>query len=99
MPPLGTVVRQSFGPEESRNPLALAEAKASFMERLALVEARLEGRQYMAGDRFTLADVSVAYGLNLGGMLRLTGDYGPNVTAYFERMKARPAFQAAAAQA
>jgi glutathione S-transferase len=99
MPPLGTMVRQSFGPEEGRNATALGEAKASLLERLALVEARLEGRQYLAGDRFTLADISVAYGLNLGGMLRLTDDYGPNVAAYFERMKARPAFQAAAAQA
>ena len=99
MPPLGAMVRQSFGPEESRNATALAEAKASLLERLALVEARLEGREYLAGDRFTLADISVAYCLNLGGMLRVTGDYGPNVAAYFERIKARPAFQAAAAQA
>ena len=99
MPPLGAMVRQSFGPEEGRNAAALAEAKASLLERLGLVEARLEGRQYLAGDRFTLADISVAYCLNLGGMLRLADDYGPNVSAYFERMKARPAFQAAAAQA
>jgi len=98
-PPLGTMVRQSFGPEESRNPTVLAEAKAILFERLALIESRLEGRQYMAGDRFTLADISVAYGLNLGGMLRVAGEYPPNVAAYFERMKARPAFQAAAAHA
>lgn len=99
MPPLGAMVRQSFGPEEGRSAAALAEAKAGLLDRLALVEARLEGRQYLAGDRFTLADISVAYCLNLGGMLRMTDDYGPNVAAYFERMKARPAFQAAAAQA
>ena len=99
MPPLGAMVRQSFGPEESRSPAALAEAKASLFERLTLIESRLEGRQYLAGDRFTLADVSVAYGLNLGGMLRISGEYTPNIAAYFERMKARPAFQAAAAHA
>lgn len=98
-PPLGAMVRQSFGPEENRSPAALAEAKASLFERLALIEARLEGRQYLAGERFTLADVSVAYCLNLGGMLRVAAEYPPNVAAYFERMKARPAFQAAAAHA
>ncbi len=64
-----------------------------------MLEAHLEGRQYLAGDRFNLADISVAYSLNLGGMLRLSDDYTPNIAAYFERMKARPAFQAAAAQA
>lgn len=98
-PPLGAMVRQTFGPEDSRNPTALAEAKASLFERLSLIEARLEGRQYLAGDRFTLADISVAYCLNLGGMLRVAGEFTPNVAAYFERMKARPAFQAAAANA
>jgi glutathione S-transferase len=98
MPPMGTMVRNSFGPEETRDVKALADAKASLFERLTLVEARLEGRQYLAGDRFTLADVSVAYALNLGGMLRIAGEYSPNIAAYFERMKARPAFQAAAAQ-
>jgi len=98
-PPLGAMVRQSFGPEENRSPAALAEAKASLFERLALIETRLEGRQYLAGDRFTLADISVAYCLNLGGMLRVAAEYPPNVAAYFERMKARPAFQAAAAHA
>ena len=98
MPPLGAIVRQTFGPEEGKSAEALAEAKASLMERLALVETRLEGRQYLAGDRFSLADISVAYSLNLGGLLRASDDYPPNVAAYFERMKARPAFQAAAAQ-
>ncbi len=98
MPPLGAMVRNSFGPEETRNVTALAESKASFFERLALIEQRLEGRLYLAGDRFTLADVSVAYALNLGGMLRVSAEYPPHVSAYFERMKARPAFQAAAAQ-
>lgn len=99
MPQLAGMVRHSFGPEEGRSATALAEAKAGLFERLTVVEARLEGRQYLAGDRFTLADVSVAYALNLGGLLRVADDFTPNVAAYFERMKARPAFQAAAAHA
>lgn len=99
MPPLGAMVRQNFGPDEIKSPAALAEARASLFERLALIEARLEGRQYLAGDRFTLADISVAYTLNLGGLLRIADDYPPNIAAYFEQMQARPAFQAAAAQA
>jgi glutathione S-transferase len=98
-PPLGAMVRQTFGPEAGKNPAALAEARSSLFDRLAVIETRLDGRQHLAGDRFTLADISVTYCLNLGGMLRLSADYSPNVAAYFERMKARPAFQAAAAHA
>jgi glutathione S-transferase len=99
MPQLATMVRHSFGPEEGRSAITLAEARAGLLERLAVVETRLENHQYLAGDRFTLADVSVAYALNLGGLLRVADAYTPNVAAYFERMKTRPAFQAAAAHA
>lgn len=98
-PPLGAVVRQTFGPEEGKSPVALAEARSTLFGRIAVIETRLEGRQYLVADRFTLADISVSYCLNLGGMLRVADDYPPNVAAYFDRMKARPAFQAAAAQA
>jgi len=99
MPPIGTLVRNTFGPAESRNEQAIAEAKASLAERLALVDKALEGREFLAAGRLTLADISVAYGLNLGVMLRLTDTYPANVAAYFERIKARPAFQKAAANA
>lgn len=99
MPALGTMVRHSFGADEGKSAVLLGEARAALLERVAVVETRLEGRQYLAGDRFTLADISVAYSLNLGGLLRVADDYPPNVAAYFERMKARPAFQAAAAHA
>jgi glutathione S-transferase len=98
-PALGAMVRQTFGPEHARSATALAEATTTLFERLTLIEARLEGRQYLAGDRFTLADISVAYCLNLGGMLRVADRFTPNIAAYFERMKARPAFQAAGAHA
>lgn len=99
MPQLANMVRHSFGPDEGKSAVSLGEAKAELLERLTVVETRLEDHQYLAGDRFTLADVSVAYALNLGGLLRVADDYPPNITAYFERMKARPAFQAAAAHA
>ncbi|MFZ5668479.1 MAG: glutathione S-transferase family protein [Pseudomonadota bacterium] len=99
MPALASMVRHTFGPEDGRSPQALAEAKDQLLTRLSVVEARLSGRQYLAGERFTLADVSVAYALNLGGLLRVAGEYPAEVTEYFERMKARPAFQAAAAHA
>lgn len=98
-PPLGTMVRHTFGPEDGRSPQALAEARDQFLTRLSVVEARLSGRQYLAGERFTLADVSVGYALNLAGMLRLAGEFPAEISEYFGRLKARPAFQAAAAHA
>ena len=99
MPPVGTMVRNALGPAEGRDPKALADARAAVLERLVLVEQALEGKAFLAAGRFTLADISVAYALNLGTLLQLAPDYSPAVAAYFERMKDRPAFQAAMAKA
>ncbi len=95
MPPVGAMVRNALGPEDGRNPSALAEARESVLARLVLVEQALAGKDFLAAGRFTLADISVAYVLNLGTLLQLAPDYSPAIAAYFDRMKARPAFQAA----
>ncbi len=61
----------------------------------AYIEAYLEGREWIAGDEFTGADVQLTFPLEAavarGG---LDGRY-PNLTAYVARMHARPAYKAA----
>ena len=99
MPALGGMIRHSMGPEEGRSALLLAQARAQFLERLGPLDTALEGHDYLAGDRFTLADVSVGYALNLGTLFKLTDEYPTNVAAYFQRLQQRPAFQRAVAQA
>ena len=58
---------------------------------------RVETGAYLAADRFTIADISVAFAVKVAvKMLRLGDHYPPEVTAYAERMMARPAYQAIA---
>ncbi len=66
-------------------------ARATFESRLGWVVRRLADRPYLAGDRFTAADISVSYALLLG--LR-TGNYVPRAIErhYLARMTARPAY-------
>ena len=58
-----------------------------------LVEARLEGRDHMVGNRFTTADIPLGatayrwYGLDIE-----RPDY-PGVRAWYERLAERPAYQ------
>lgn len=67
-----------------------------FLGRLRSVEAALEGREWLCADRFTMADVAIAYALYLGDrIVGLGGGYGPNVRAYLDRACARPAFKRA----
>lgn len=67
-----------------------------FLSRLKHVDRALTGGQaWLCADRFTAADISVGYALSLANQLKLLGDVAPSIQAYWERLKARPAFQAA----
>ena len=53
------------------------------------------GKQFLVGDSYTLADVLGTVFCGRVHMLRGTSMFGPNVKAYFERMKQRPSFHQA----
>ena len=67
--------------------------KKWFQKRLMLVSERLKNREFLVDDRFTVADIDIAYALFLGEQLRLSKDYDPWVEEYLQRLKARPAFR------
>ena len=97
--PLTQIVRyRMLEPRERRLPQAADDGANIFIDRLKHVAARLEGRDWLVGDRFTLADISVGYAAHLGDHLRLGDRLPPNVAAYVERVRARPAFQRAMAR-
>lgn len=86
-------------PEERRLPQAAEDYGKWFAGRLRRVEAALEGQDWLVADRFTIADICVGYGVFLASRLKPLREYlTPNVSAYLERLKARPAFQRARAR-
>ncbi|WP_168077270.1 glutathione S-transferase family protein [Caulobacter sp. SSI4214] len=87
-------------PEDRRNPQVAGDYARWFLARLRGLDARLETAPFVAGERFTGADISVAYALLLAETLNLSEQFSPAVTAYWARMRDRPAFvRAKAAQA
>ena len=88
-------------PEERRQPTVANDYKRWFLGRLRLAEAALsDGRSYLAGGTFTLADISVAYAILLALSLDLESELAPNALAWFRRLEQRDGFKAAkAAQA
>jgi len=75
----------------------IARARDHVAERLETLEQRLEGRDFLAAGRLTLADISVGYPLHLVGLLGVENLLGPRSVAYRERLRARPAYQRAIA--
>jgi len=84
-------------PEERRQPQVAADYAHWFLSRLKGLEAVLATSPYYAADRFTGADISVAYALLLARALKLDSDFPPAVVDYWDRMSRRPAFARAQA--
>lgn len=85
------LVGRQFAPEAERNARVTRWAYETFESRLGLVIRRLADCPYLAGDRFTAADISVSYALLLG--LR-TDNYVPGAVErdYLARTTARAAY-------
>jgi len=97
MTPLSRMIivrRVEGGPEVDA---IIAGARDHLAERLKMLEQRLEGRDFLAAGRLTLADISVSYPLHLVAMLGLDNLLGPLSVAYHERLRTRPAYQRALA--
>ncbi|MEM7728642.1 MAG: glutathione S-transferase family protein [Pseudomonadota bacterium] len=75
---------------------------AFYGPRLKAVATRMEDdlsrHPFLAGNRFTAADIAFGYTLQMASMRGDLGEDYPNTQAYVERMEARPAWQAALAR-
>jgi len=94
---IGTEVHKSFSP--FFNPKAPQEwkdiARANLERRLAYVAQQLEGRDYLLGSEFTVADAYLFTVLNWAKFIKLDLGAWPLLLAYQARVAARPAVQAA----
>lgn len=94
--PQTLVLRYSrLEPPERRNPQVAEDYARWFMSRLKALDARLAQADWWCAGRFTGADISVGYALLLAGTLGLQERMSPAVLAYWDRLQARPGFQAA----
>lgn len=82
-------------PPERRLPQAADDYAQWFHSRLRHVERAIGDREWLAADRFTMADISVGYALLLAKSLKIDNGFPPHVAAYWERLKARDGFSRA----
>jgi glutathione S-transferase len=74
---------------------AESPARERFADAAVAIEAALDGRDWLLGGRFTVADVICASVLGSGYTRGVLGAW-PGLVAYVERSRARPAFLEAA---
>jgi glutathione S-transferase len=95
MPPVNTIVVETLllAPEK-RNQGNVDRAVKLLGRMLEAVETRLEGRKFLAGE-FSGADVMTGHATIVAAKLGADISDKPNVSAYIQRLNARPALAAA----
>lgn len=107
-PARGTYLRWSFFAPSVIEPAAMAKFEnwsfkpshagwGSYEDMLSGIEHAVDGRQFILGDNFSMADVVVGGTLNYMLQFKLVAPR-PAFTSYIERLSARPAFQRADAR-
>jgi glutathione S-transferase len=87
--PLWRMVKHTFlYPEDKRLPQDIELARADFTAMAAVLERHMEGRQFIVGDRVTVADCVTAYLMDRANEHHLLEGF-PNLSAYLTRMYAR----------
>ncbi len=84
--------------EKDRSAAIIANVRSRVEVVINGTEADLADRQYICGEEFTAADIMFTYSILFASHFDLfNAEDHPNLTAYFERMKERQAFQRAVA--
>jgi glutathione S-transferase len=94
---IATEIHKGFGPLwNPTTPDAVKQAtRERLFQRFAYVDQQLDGRSYLTGERFTVADAYLFVVVNWTNFHGLSlGDY-PNLAAFMDRIAARPKVQEA----
>ena len=94
MPPVNKLVVETILlPPERRSETNVKRATKLLGQMLAAVEERLAGREFLV-DEFSGADIMTGHATIVAAKLGADISDKPNVTAYIERLKGRPALAA-----
>ena len=96
--PLLTILIDMFmTAPDKRKPEAVAEAQKTLPKPFAVLNAALEGHEYLLGSNFTVADLNLASILSWSKPIKYDFKPYPNAGAWLDRCLARPSYKAAKA--
>lgn len=98
--PMQKIVGDSLrGAGAASDAAGVAEARAQLRKSYAMVEAALGEREWIAGDSFSMADCAAAPALFYADTVEPIGAAAPAVSAYLNRLMARPSYARALEEA
>jgi glutathione S-transferase len=99
MTPQQKIVFDAIRKPENRDGQGVAEARAMLDIAYRWLDGKMAGRQWAAGDGFSLADCAAAPALFYADWTHAIGESFANVRAYRRRLLARPSFARAVDEA
>lgn len=92
-PPLVDILIQKvFVPEEKRNLALIEHREKQIPGVLEILEKSLQGKKYLAGSQYTVADLMAASAVNIALGLQMDLSKFKNIKAWFSEIKSRPAW-------
>ena len=99
MTPMQKIVVDRLRPEENRDSFGVAEARRALDTAYGWLNEKMEGREWAAGEDFSLADCAAAPALFYADWTHPIDNALVNVKAYRQRLLARPSFARAVDEA
>ena len=99
MTPMQRIVGNSLRPEGNRDPYGVDEARRALETAYRWLDERLDGRDWAAGETFSLADCAAAPALFYADWTHPIDPALTNLHAYRRRLLARPSFARAVDEA
>jgi len=96
-PLLTILIDQFMTAPDKRKPEAVAEAQKSLPKPFGVLNSALQGREYLLGSTFTVADLNLASIMSWSRPIKYDFAPFPNIAAWLDRCLSRPAYKAARA--
>jgi glutathione S-transferase len=91
--PMQKIVTDRLRPSDGKDPIGVADARATLDTAYAMIDAQLKAKQWAIGDSFTIADCAAAPGLFYASIVHPFDRGQRNLDAYFERLLNRPSMR------
>jgi glutathione S-transferase len=90
--PMQKIVGDRLRPQGRKDPHGVEEAKAQIQSCYGMIDKDIGTKTWVMGDAFSLADCAAAPALFYANKVVPFGGSHKNLTAYFDRLTARPSF-------
>jgi glutathione S-transferase len=97
--PMQKIVTDKLRPAGKNDLYGVEQAKTLLQTSLGMIDHDMEGKTWIMGDAFTMADCAAAPPLHFANMLTPFGSTHKNAARYLDRLMKRPSFARSVAEA